>query len=253
MQNPIFTIIIPTFNSAKVIGAALSSILSQNFVSFEVLLMDNNSTDNTISIAGALNDKRIRIIRESDKGVYDAMTKGILSARGHWLLFLGSDDVLYDNNVLSAVNKALSDQADVLYGDVIFKSTNRQYGGRFDLARLLYNQNICHQSIFYHKSVFERIGYYNLIYKIWADWDLNLRCFRHTEFNIVYSNIIIAVYNDRAGVSRTADPVFYEELPMFYKHKYDALAKKLNNLSLVDAVRFCLGGYKRKLKKRLGL
>jgi glycosyltransferase involved in cell wall biosynthesis len=253
MPEPIFTIIIPTNNSAKVIGAALGSILSQNFDSFEILLMDNKSTDGTTVLAAAFNDKRIRIISETDRGVYDAMNKGIAAARGQWLLFLGSDDALYDINVLRAVKEALFEQLDVLYGDVVLKSSKLLYGGQFDLARLLFKQNICHQSIFYNKTIFDRIGFYNLSYKIWADWDLNIRCFRHTEFRIVYSNVVVAVYNDRAGVSRTPDPVFYQELPMFYKHKYDALAKKLSNLSVIDAVRYCWGGYKRKLKKRLGL
>src|SRR2546422_844446 len=100
---PIFSIILPTFNSAAQIATALESILNQTFNDFEILVLDGCSGDNTIEIAKSYKDTRIRIWSEKDEGIYDAMNKGIEKATGKWLYFLGSDDELYNNAILEKV------------------------------------------------------------------------------------------------------------------------------------------------------
>ena len=97
------SIIIPTYNSASVLAKALDSIVKQNFTDWEVLVMDGVSTDNTIKVAQSYNDSRIHIFSEPDKGIYDAMNKGIEKAQGEWLYFLGSDDWLLNGNVFDSL------------------------------------------------------------------------------------------------------------------------------------------------------
>src|ERR1700744_4382606 len=105
MASPFFTIIIPTFNSEKTLQNALSSILSQNFTEFEILIVDGVSNDNTIKIVkeNIEKDKRIRFISEKDNGIFDAMNKGIELSLGEWLYFLGSDDRLHNSSILRSV------------------------------------------------------------------------------------------------------------------------------------------------------
>jgi len=145
------------------------------------------------------------------------MNKGISLAGGEWLYFLGADDRLHDPGTLRNVAEFIQRHPDshLVYGDVIMQSSSSRYDGVFDLDKLLFQKNICHQAIFYRKTVFDKIGCYNLQYRIWADWDLNIRCFQHPAFVLRYMDLVIAHYNDMSGVSQREDPVLRKRLPAF--------------------------------------
>jgi glycosyltransferase involved in cell wall biosynthesis len=180
-----FSIVIPTFNSEKLLPFVINGILEQSFRDFEVLIIDGSSTDETIRIIKdyAEKDKRVRFVSEKDNGIYDAMNKGISLANGKYLLFLGSDDALCNSEVLNSVNQHIQEkEVDVAYGDVqimgdvSWAKDGTIYDGEFTREKL-FQQNICHQAIFYKKTVFEKVGLFNIQYRICADWDMNHRCF----------------------------------------------------------------------------
>lgn len=217
---PLISIIIPTHNSANTIHLALDSICCQTFTEYEVLVIDNTSTDETLErvMHYASRNSKITVHTEKDNGVYDAMNKGIDLAKGKWLYFLGDDDDFYDHLVLEDVSSILNKETDdIVYGDAITKSNNQRYGGRFDLVRMHTKGNLCHQTVFYRKSVFDTIGKYNLHYPVAADWDLNIRCFRHPGIKKLHIDRVIVRYNNKDGISSVAhyDPL-YEELPILY-------------------------------------
>ncbi len=90
----------------------------------------------------------IRFVSEKDKGIYDAMNKGVNLAKGEWLYFLGSDDRLFDNNVLNTIYQSVKDQnVDLVYGNIYKEETGKLYDGSFDLDKLL-KRNISHQAMF---------------------------------------------------------------------------------------------------------
>ncbi|WP_460010556.1 glycosyltransferase family protein, partial [Mycobacterium avium] len=89
----------------------------------------------------------------------------------------------------------LPETCDLVYGDVVMRSTGTRHAGPFDLDRLLFETNMCHQSIFYRRKLFEGIGPYNLRYPIWADWDFNIRCFSNPALVTCYMDIVVARYN----------------------------------------------------------
>jgi glycosyltransferase involved in cell wall biosynthesis len=219
---PFFSIIIPTYNSDATLSNSLDSIICQKFNDFEILIMDGLSTDNTLKTVEEYNDSRIRIYSEKDKGIYDAMNKGILQARGEWLYFMGSDDELYDENVLFDIAAFIKsyDKLEFIYGNVVLKKHGTIYDGKFDRIKL-YFTNICHQAVLYKKTMFQTIGLYNLYYVALADWDLNMRCFLHPNITIQYVDRIIANYNDLTGFSRTygADDPLHKERIDFYINK----------------------------------
>lgn len=233
VASPLLSIIIPTLNSEKTLQTALDSCLQQQFADFELWVIDSVSRDNTLSIvkACAEKDTRIRLVSEPDKGIYDAMNKGIGLARGNWIFFLGSDDRLHDNAVLGSVFAALAPSGpadtaprasvsstpvaadtapDLLYGDVISASYNGPYDGEFTFEKLL-RRNISHQAIFYKKSLFDRIGIYNLRYKAHADWDFNIRCFTANGIRTKYLDRVIAEFG-RGGISSRHDVPFLQEV-----------------------------------------
>jgi len=210
-DSPYITIIIPTFRAAKTLRVTLDSVLYQDFLDFEVLVMDGGSDDGTAAIVQQAADDRIRFASERDKGVYDAMNKGILAARGVWLYFLGADDLLYGPGVLSAVFGAAGhEDADLLYGDVVSPSYKGRYDGQFDFPKLL-SRNISHQAIFYRRSLFDRFGGYDLNYPGYADWDLNIRLFAAAGVRIRYIDAIIARFGPD-GISSRHDSAFLREV-----------------------------------------
>ncbi len=216
---PKYSIIIPTYNSASTLAAAISSVLEQTFSDFEILIMDGCSTDNTLDIVKSFSDNRVKICSEPDTGVYDAMNKGVNKAIGEWLFFLGSDDVFYDNNVLLSISSHLGDN-DFVYGNAYFIHSKMIWDGEFSRAKLLFSRNICHQSIFYKKKLFEQLGNFNLMFKIYADWDFNIRCFSHSHIKIKYVNLIISKYDERNGLSSDAgDLEFTSLIPMDYRNE----------------------------------
>ena len=216
-----YSIIIPTYNSDKVIKRCLDSIVSQVFTDFEVLVMDGKSKDDTVRIVKSYNDNRIMVYSEPDKGIYDAMNKGIDKSLGEWLLFLGSDDFLYNKNVLRDVKNYLSNMYDVVYGEVDSHLPERHKG---EWSLELLEANRCHQAIFYNRRFFGTSIRYNLRYPVWADFDVNLQWFLNKRYKHCYIPIIIACFSE-GGVSsygKDKDVFFYREVglnELRYNHR----------------------------------
>jgi glycosyltransferase involved in cell wall biosynthesis len=197
------TVIIPTYNAAKTIENAVLSVVNQTYSEVELIIVDGQSTDATIPILKKLQQEyRFTFISEKDKGVYDAMNKGIIIAKGEWVYFLGADDILYDNNVLKdIIGNDLNNSFDVLYGDVMLKTSRIIFGGTFNTARLL-SINLFHQAIFYKRKLFNDLGLYDLQYPLLADNVFNYNWFSKKSIKRKYINNIIAVYAEE-GLSTT--------------------------------------------------
>ncbi len=209
-KAPLFSIIIPAYNSGTTLSVALDSIANQTFENWEVLIIDGFSTDHTIGIAEKYQKRfsNIKIFSEKDKGIYDAMNKGIDLARGDWLYFMGSDDFLYENTTLEQfLNHKEIKNNDVVYGNVYSTRFNGVYDGEFIYSKLI-TKNICHQSIFFRKSVFKKIGNFNLKYESHADWHHNIRWFFSSKVLKLYVNQIITNYADGGFSSLKNDEVF---------------------------------------------
>ena len=186
-----FSIIIPTFNSERTLIECLSSVLSQTFGNYEVLVIDGGSVDSTVNILKSAGfGSKMQWITESDEGIYDAMNKGIRMARGEWLFFLGSDDFFYDSKVLTDVKDQIDRHATskFIYGDVF---TSDGYIQKFESFSfdVLIQKNICHQAIFYHSSLFSAIQY-DVRLKLLADWDFNLKVYRPSNYPVYIPRVI---------------------------------------------------------------
>lgn len=223
MTAPAFSIIIPTFNAAATLRACLESIAHQTYRDLELVLVDGGSTDETLNIAYSFGPNfgaRLVIHSGPDGGPYEAMNRGVGMATGTWLLFLGADDTLYEPDTLARVATFIGDheRSDLVYGDVIMRSTGSRHAGAFDLDRLLFETNLCHQSIFYRREIFAGIGPYNLRYRVWADWDFNIRCFSNPALITRYMDVVVARYNDMTGLSvrKKTDKEFRKRLPMYF-------------------------------------
>ncbi len=210
-SDTLLTIILPSFNAESCIEATLMSIAAQSFQSYEVLVIDNASTDTTKEIVTRrmANDSRIHFVSENDKGIYDAMNKGVQLAKGQWLYFTGSDDVLHHPSVLETLAAFFTTSYDLVYGDVRWVPENIHEQGEWDHRRLL-QANINHQRIFYHKSLFVQYGGYDLQYKVAADHALNIRLFCNKAVRKKYVPVIVADYHSGGFSASKTDEVFWK-------------------------------------------
>ncbi len=229
--KPLFSIIIPTYNSEKTLSRTLDSIVIQSFKDYEILIIDGLSTDKTLFIVEEYQLKHpvIRVYSESDSGIYDAMNKGIALSKGKWLYFIGGDDLLFDNEVLKKIADEIFDTSyNVIYGDVYYALKKCIYNGRFDYANLIY-KNICHQSIFVERWVFNKIGNFDKSYKSVADWHHNIRWFYNGNIRHKYVKLTIAEYSDGGYSSLNKDRKFLDNKNEIFL-KYGIHKLPINNL-----------------------
>lgn len=174
-----FSVVIATFNSDKTIKQCIESILDQDYSSFELIVIDNQSNDETLSIVESYNDSRIKFISEKDLGIYDAWNKGLKIATGDFIHFLGSDDHLYNTSIYSKVANKINDSC---FPDALFTSIN-VLNKKNDIIDTLY-PNLARNSktlmdpfmgIFFKNTVFSMLGGFNIKYKICGDYDFILR------------------------------------------------------------------------------
>lgn len=213
------TIITPVFNAEKDIEACLLSVAGQSYPDKEHLLVDGASTDGTLEIIKQYAEKysHIKLISEKDDGIYDAMNKGIDLASGEWIYFLGCDDVFYDGKVLEDIfSLDATDSFDVVYGNVLWGDTGEIYDGKFSLLKLM-NKNICQQALFYRKTLFARMGKFDLRYTLLADHVFNMKWFNGSTINQFYMDIIVAKYGISGRSTTIEDPLFFKNIDSILK------------------------------------
>ncbi len=209
MKKPLVSIITVVFNGERTLEATIRSVESQTLADREYIVVDGGSKDATVSILKRHTDTVTRWISEPDKGIYDAMNKGIRMAEGEWLYFLGSDDCFENAAVLADIFSGSVPDVDLLYGDVISPSYRGRYDGEFTRDKLL-GRNISHQAAFYRKRIFDRLGEYDLRFRTHADWDFNLRCFGDPAFRAHYTGVLVASFG-ADGASAGHDLTFLRE------------------------------------------
>jgi glycosyltransferase involved in cell wall biosynthesis len=219
MILPKITVITPTLNTGESIEISLLSVANQTYKNIEHLIVDGASKDKTLPTIRRYQKlyKNIRLITEKDSGIYDAMNKGMAQCTGEWIYFMGADDAFYNENVLTDLfEQGLFQEEQVVYGNVIIKGDvpwardNTMYDGPFTLEKL-FRWNICHQSIFYPKSVIRQIGFYETKYKITSDWDYNIRCW--AKYKFTYTDKIIAFFKTGGKSSAGGDYSLHLDFP----------------------------------------
>ncbi|SFW72329.1 glycosyltransferase family 2 protein [Chitinophaga sancti] len=201
----IISVITVVYNGAATLEETIQSVLGQSWPNVEYIIIDGNSIDGTQAIIEKYKPQLAYYISEKDKGIYDAMNKGLAKAKGDYCIFMGADDVLLPN-VLEQIVPLLKDKDTVYYGDIIVKGTERRYDGAFSKFKLCF-KNICHQCIFYPRSAYSKLNY-DLQYRLWADWVYNIILWGERKVPYVYIGRDISIFNDGGVGSLSRDKVF---------------------------------------------
>ena len=193
------TIITVCYNSGKTIKDTIESVLAQNYKNFEYIIIDGKSKDNTVDIIKSYEPKfngKMKWISEKDKGIYDAMNKGIRMATGDWVIMMNAGDVFADSDVLQNVfSHVIPDKITFLYGDTL----SRQKKGKL-LRRITSwkDGNVNHQAVIYRRKLHEEHGLYIVTKKIIiSDY---LFFVRIPEEQVLKLDLAISI-NDPNGIS----------------------------------------------------
>lgn len=255
-MQPFLSIVTVNFNNCIGLEKTLASVISQNYRNFEFLVIDGNSTDGSKAIVAKNKDGINYSISEPDTGIYDAMNKGIRAATGEYLLFLNSGDVL--NGVTALENFILHSDfvGDIVYGDYKFENGGKVYP---DVLTPLFfmRTSLPHQSTFFKKEVFDKMGFYDEMFKIVADRAFFIKCFLSNQFVFKHINFALTVY-DLSGISNNVlhqeeqvvenETMFKEYYGVFYDDY-----KKMNQMisELNQARRETLFGILKRVKNKI--
>lgn len=187
--NPTFSIITVTYNAAATLEDTIQSVIAQTYHHIEYILIDGGSKDNTLNIINRYRDHIAHVISEPDKGLYDAMNKGIQLATGDYLCFLNAGDSFHEDDTLLQIVHSLHNETqlpDVLYGETELVDGEghfvrmRRLSAPETLTWRSFQQGmlVCHQAFFARRTLVEP---YDLQYRFSADFDWCIRILKKSE------------------------------------------------------------------------
>lgn len=222
-------------NSGKTIEKTIRSVLNQSYGEIEYLIIDGKSEDDTLQIIERYREHIVYIASEPDQGIYDAMNKGILASTGQYIAFMNSDDWYMDGAVEHIMKYAHETDADIIYGDYyrIYEDGRRTLirQDTVDPEDIRFRMPICHQTVFAKRSLFQKLGLFELEYKIASDYDWLLRAYL-AGCRMLYVSVPVCCFR-LGGVSSRKRLLCYDEIrAISCRHLDDENRSKY--LSLID-------------------
>jgi len=179
------SIITVCFNSAETIRDTIESVLAQDYAEIEYIIIDGASKDNTLNIVNEYRDRIATVISEPDKGIYDAMNKGIKAATGDVVGILNSDDFFSSSSSISKLVSGFNESVDAVYADLVYVKQHdpnrfsRLYSSNsFAKWKIRFGFMIPHPTFYVRRELFQQLGYYKLNYRVAADFELMARFFK---------------------------------------------------------------------------
>lgn len=178
---PKISIITVVYNDGQNISRTIESVINQSYKNVEYVIIDGGSVDSTVQQINKYNDNIDVFISEKDKGIYDAMNKGIHACSGEWLLFLNSGDFFHSNDILDLMSGYVeqNNNSDIIYGDFNVLSEGVKFSfvnKATDVKRIKKDMIFCHQACLIKRSLHQKF-IYDLEYKICADYDFFLKSY----------------------------------------------------------------------------
>lgn len=181
MKSLKITIITVSFNAVKTIERTILSVINQSYTNLEYIIVDGGSSDGTLDVIKQYAGKISKWISESDRGIYDAMNKGISMATGDVIGILNSDDILHDGNTVEIIADCYnnSDSLFILHGNINYVVNGVSHIRRPDdkIEKMKVGPVVFHPTMYVPKRIYEEVGYFSTSYKIASDYDMMLRIY----------------------------------------------------------------------------
>lgn len=204
IKPSLISIITVTYNTVTTIEQTILSVINQNFNDFEYIIIDGGSTDGTVDVIKKYQDKITYWVSEPDKGIYDAMNKGLKIAKGEWVNFMNAGDGFYNDDVfknLFAINRT----SDVLYGDnMLTYNWGKIILAPDDLSKTIKYMVFGHQTVFMNRQILLKYRF-DCSYKIAADYNLFYKVYID-GYRFEYIPLCISIFSADDGVS-TNNPI----------------------------------------------
>lgn len=216
MPSPLISIVVVCRNPGLRLHDALASVWAQRAADCELVVVDGGSTDGTVDWLDGQRARLTACLSEPDAGVYDAMNKGVLLARGQWVLFLGADDQLAQDDVLARAAATLAaTKAGVLIGEAVYDDGRvYRFAGVTDAVRRNF---VHHQAAFYRRTLFADHQGFDQDLHVMGDYDFNLRLVqRGVVFAALASRVAVC---GRGGLSDSGAWLGYRE-EITVRHRY---------------------------------
>ena len=203
---PLFSIITICFNAEATICATVASVAAQSFTDYEHLIIDGASRDNTLAIIDQMPANPRRVVHsERDRGIYDAMNKGLNKATGRFVIFLNAGDKFHDANTLQLLvdAAAANPDAQILYGQTNLVDSDGRYlcprhltaPANLTFRDFARGMLVCHQAFVVDRSIAPQ---YDLQYRLSADYEWCIRCLRASCRNVLIDQVLIDYLADGA-------------------------------------------------------
>lgn len=212
MMNDLVSIITVSFNCVNSIERTILSVINQSYKNFEYIIIDGNSKDGTVDIIRKYEKYITYWISESDKGVYDAMNKGIKLAKGKWINFMNAGDIFYDSEVLKNI---FENNIDLCNYSVLYGNTEFVYSNNKIIVKDINDEHhkimpACHQSIFCLSNILKEY-LFDTKYRIAADFDFFYKLYKEGH-KYLYVDYIVASYEASNGMSSVQKMLCYKEI-----------------------------------------
>lgn len=222
--QPRFSIITVTYNAEKVIGKTIQCVLAQSYRNYEYIIVDGASKDQTLSIIDQYRDHITKVISEPDKGLYDAMNKGITAATGDYLCFLNAGDSFHEADTLKLMVDSIhgNELPDIIYGEtaIVDKDDNFLHMRRLKAPEKLtwksFRQGmlVCHQAFFAKRSLAEP---FDLSYRFSADFDWCIRVMKKAR-SMHNAHLTVIDYLDEGVTTQNHKASLKERFRIMAKH-----------------------------------
>lgn len=197
---PIVTVITVVYNGEASISDTITSVTNQDYKNLEYIIIDGGSTDKTLAVIKSFGDKIDLWVSERDRGIYDAMNKGIELATGNWINFMNSGDRLAKTDTLSQIFNQ-KPEADLVYGDALIEHDGFSVPFLVNPINTIWkNSPFCHQACFVKSAVMKNYKF-DLQYKIGADHDLFYRAYKN-NLTFKYIPVLVCLFDGRDGTTK---------------------------------------------------
>lgn len=241
-NNAKISIVTINYNNPRGLKKTIESIVNQTYSNFEYIVIDGGSTAGDVEVINTYQNQINYWVSEPDKGIYNAMNKGIKAASGDFIIFMNSGDIFSNNLVLEEVYQHLTPEFDLYYGDYnrIKPNSNRRktFPEKLNFS-FFYSGSLSHQSTFFKRTIFDDIFLYNEENKIVSDWEFYIYAICYKNVKYKYLNTVISDF-DFTGIS--SNPKFKEienlERRKVLEKYFPTFVEDYEKVSLLNSKRF---------------
>ena len=199
--DTLISIVTVSYNAVLTIEQTILSVINQTYPNVEYIIIDGGSTDGTVDIIKKYADKIAYWVSEPDKGIYDAMNKGVVVATGEWINFMNAGDIFTDSDVIDKLfhQNIIINRVGIVFGDTLVVFRNREKIVRFGDDAHHKIMPSCHQSIFCRRNLLVS-NPFDLRYKIAADYNFFFQL-KQRKVEFQYIQLVVAIYDATDGIS----------------------------------------------------